>query len=120
MKMNDDLRNHWEGLLKPIFPDRSKIKCDRSSSDFRVRVSWKLGNDPERPNKMSKTILVIVPDEVADDYSNKNDAQRNFDDMKLKEFVSSGLSDHDPDPDHAIGQSPPVVEWIAGSNILNS
>jgi len=118
--MNDDLRNHWEGLLKPIFPDGAEINCDRRSSDFRVRVSWRLETDPERTKKRSKTILVIVPDQVADDYSNKNDEQRNSDDMKLKEFVSSNLSDHNPDHDCSIQQSPPVVEWVAGSNVLNS
>jgi hypothetical protein len=97
MKMNEDLRHHWEALLNPLFSAGSEIEIDSNAPDFRLRASWKLGTDPNRPNKMSKIIIVLVPAEVADDYSNKNDAQQKSDDEKLLRFVRDSLSNHDPD-----------------------
>ena len=120
MKMNDDLRYHWGGLLKPIFPDESYFKVDNKASDFKVRISWKIGTGSDRPNKISKIITVLIPAEVADDYSNKNETQQQSDDTNLQDFVSNKLSNHDPDHERPGDQQPPEVEWIASSNVLNS
>jgi len=118
--MNTELKNHWGRLLQTVFPDETEFKVDPNALDFRARASWKVGTDPDRPNKMSKTILIIVLAETADDYANKNDAQQQSDDMRLQEFVKLNLANHDPDHDNQREVSPPVVEWVAGSNVLNS
>ncbi len=119
--MNYELRNHWKSLLQPAFPDGTDFDVvDPDASNFRAEVRWKVGTDPDRPNKMSKTIFIIVPREAASDYANKNDAQRQSDDIKLLEFVKSNLANHDPDYDNRKRVVPPKVEWLAGSNVLNS
>ena len=118
--MNNELRNHWKSLLQPVFPAGTIFDVDPNTSDFRAEVRWKVGTDPDRPNKMSKTIFIIVPREAASDYANKNDAQRQSDDIKLLEFVKSKLVNHDPDHDNPKDMKPPKVEWLAGSNVLNS
>jgi hypothetical protein len=120
IKMNKELINHWESLLQPVFPKGTEFEITPNTSDFRAKVSWKIGTEPDRPNKMSKTIFIIVPDEIADDYSNKNDAKRQSDDIRLYEFVKSNLANHDPDHDNPRDVPPPALEWIAGSEVLNS
>ena len=118
--MNDDLRYHWGGLLKPIFPDESYFTLDKIASDFKVKISWKIGTDSARPNKSSKIITVLIPAEVADGYSNKNETQQQSDDTNFQDFVRNKLSNHDPDHERPGDQQPPEVEWIASSNVLNS
>jgi len=54
------------------------------------------------------------------DYANKNDTQRQSDDMKLLKFVESNFDNHNPDYDSLKGVQPPEVKWVAGSNVLNS
>ena len=120
MKMNNELRNHWNSLLQPVFPAGTKFDVDLNTSDFRAEVRWKVGTDPDRPNKMSKTIFIIVPGETENDYANKNDARRQSDDMKLLGFVESNFDNHNPDYDSLKGVQPPEVKWVAGSNVLNS
>ena len=121
MNMNNELRNHWQSLLQPLFPDGAKIKVPNpEASDFLAKVFWSIESDPDRPNKMSKTIRIIVTDEAESDYLNKNDAQQQSDDMKLQEFIESRLAIHDPNHDNPREIDPPEVEWVAGSNILNS
>ncbi len=119
--MNYELRNHWKSLLQPVFPDGTDFDVvDPYTSYFRAEVRWKLGTDPDRPNKMSKTIFIIVPGEIENDYANKNDARRQSDDMRLLEFAKSNLANHDPDYDDPKGVKPPEVKWVADSNVLNS
>ena len=120
MKVSNDLRDHWESLLLPVFPDGTDFDIDANTSDFRAKVRWKVGTDPDRPNKMSKTIFIIVSAEAASSYANKNDAQRQADDGKLRDFVEANLARHDPDHDTPKEVAPPAVEWIAGSSVLNS
>ncbi len=118
--MNNELRNHWKSLLQPVFPVGTEVDVDPNTSDFRAEVRWKVGTDPDRPNKMSKSIFIIVPSETENDYANKNDTQRQSDDMKLLKFVESNLDNHDPDYDVPKGVKPPEIEWVAGSTVLNS
>lgn len=120
MKVSNDLRDHWESLLLPVFPDGTDFDIVANASDFRAEVRWKVGTDPDRPNKMSKTIFIIVSAEAASSYANKNDAQRQADDGKLRDFVEANFARHDPDYDTPKGVAPPAVEWIAGSSVLNS
>ncbi len=120
MNVSNDLRNHWENLLRPVFPAGARFDIDANASDFRAKVRWQVGTDPSRPHKMSKTIFVVVPVETASEYENKTDAQRQADDGKLRDFVESKLASHDPDHDNPKDVIPPEVEWVADSNVLNS
>ena len=118
--VNNERRDHWGSLLRPIFPDGTDFDIDANTSDFRAKVRWEVGTDPSRPHKMSKTIFVVVAVETARDYENKTDAQQQADDGKLRDFVESKFASHDPDHDTQKGEPPPAVVWIAGSNVLNS
>jgi len=121
MKMDIELINRWRSLLQPAFQDGTDFDVvNADESEFRARVRWEVGTDPDRPNKMSRTIFIIVPGETENDYANKNDARRQSDDMKLLEFVESNFDIHDPDCDSLKGVKPPEVKWVAGSNVLNS
>jgi len=118
--MNKELINHWGSLLQSVFPNGTEFEVSPIESYFQAKASWKIGSEPDRPNKMSKTILITIPKEIADDYENKNDTQKQSDDIRLCEFVKSNLANHDPDHNNLRDIPPPVVEWVAGSNVLNS
>ncbi len=118
--VNNELKDHWASLLRPVFPDGTDFDIDLGASDFRAKARWKVGTDLDRPNKMSKTIFIIVPVETARDYENKSDTQRQADDGKLRDFVVSKLANHDPDHDTQKGEPPPTVKWFADASVLNS
>lgn len=120
MGVDHGLRIHWEKLLRRSFPNGADLKVDPTSSDFKARVSWKVGTDPVRPNKISKLILVVVPGETADDYGNKPAERRKSDDLQLQKFIQAKLATHDPDHHRPKSVSPPEVQWVACSDVLNS
>ncbi len=60
--MNIELKNHWKSLLQPVFQDGTDFDVvDPDASYFRAEVRWKVGTDPDRPNKMSKPFLSLCP-----------------------------------------------------------
>ena len=120
MNIDSALKAHWEGLLKPLFPDGSEFKVHEASPDFKATISWKLGTDRSRPNKRSKVIVVVVSAEAVDDYRNKPAGRQHSDDEKLKRFIQAQLAKHDPNHNNAQDVPPPEVQWVAGSNILDS
>lgn len=78
------LYESWTKLLTPVFPVGAEFNTQEISGNYRLSVFWKLESDPERPNKPSKTIQVIISKEVIDDYVNKSENHRRADDEKLK------------------------------------
>ncbi len=68
----ENILNLQDEIMETItnaMPDEAVIKVVEKIGDFHVGISWKLNDDPERPNKMSKTILIIVSHEAVEDYS---------------------------------------------------
>lgn len=49
-------------------PDEAEILPNIISDDLVVNVHWKLNNDPERPNKQSKTIAIKISGNAVDDF----------------------------------------------------
>ena len=118
--MNEKLRNHWNNLLQPLFPEDSEFSPCIYSDRYEATISWKITTDPQRPNKRSKTIRIVVPEETIDDYENKSVVASKSDDEKLKRFILDSFKMFEPDHDTSKEMPRPEVKWIAGSGILNS
>ena len=118
--MNKDLYKHWLDLLQSLFPSQADFCSLDNLDDFITKVSWKLNNDPERPNKRSKIIKIIIPSEVIDDYENKSTIKKQEDDKKLLQFVEQFLKEFDPDHDTPYEDSTPEVDFVIGGEVLNS
>jgi len=99
-------------------PNDALVKVIEKIGDFHVGVSWKLNDDPERPNKMSKTILIIVSHEAAEDYSSamSHDQEKAFE--RLDSFLSQKLSSFDPTHNARRNEPSPVEKWIITSDIF--
>ncbi len=117
--MDDELRKQWSGLIQPHFPNQAVFVPRTYGDDYSAEVSWELGNDPERPSKKSKTIVIIVSRETIDDYLTKSQARQNIDKKKLAAFIATHLHEFDPDHDNPVGVLSPEVEWIINSDVLN-
>jgi len=114
-------REHWLNLIRPLFMKDADLSIVDLKEEYEVVVSWKLGTDPSRPSKRSKTIRIIVSEEAVEDYLKKSERQRENDDEKLVQFIKSNLENIDPNHDNPIHlPRPEAPPWIAGRDILNS
>lgn len=85
--MDKKLQHHWLDLIRPLFMKDADLNILYQKDDYEVLVSWKLGTDPSRPSKRSKTIRIIVSEEAVEDYLKKSARQRENDDEKLVQFI---------------------------------
>jgi len=67
----------WKDLIRnnAIYPEHSEINC---APPDKMLIDWPLGDDPHRPSKRSKSIILTFTREFQDDYSSA-DAQNKRD-----------------------------------------
>jgi hypothetical protein len=99
-------------------PADAEIRVVSSPFGFDVAVSWKLNDDLERPNKMSKTISIHVSHEVVQDFSNASEHGQTDAYRRLNSFLSQKLANLDPRHNAPRHESPPVEQWFIDTNLL--
>ena len=105
--------NQWIELIRPIFPPEASFEVDEGD-DTILRIDWKLGNDPERPNKRSRLIRITISREAIEDCQDFNEAG-----MKFQKIIETRFASLNPDHNHARIVSPPIEEWIISTFDLN-
>ena len=106
--------------IKQIMPTDSEITSANSKSGIDVSVCWKLNDDPERPNKMSKTISIHCSQDAVNDYEsapphNQAEAYR-----RIVSFISQKLDSFNPTHNASRNEMPPVELWVIDSTLLFS
>jgi len=98
----------WIKLLRPLFPRSARIEVD-TGNDLVLRIDWKLRSDPNRPNKRSRLIRVVIPQKAVDGYDVKTAGSR------LKQIVQDKLSLFNPDHDTRRCGRRPIEEWVVST-----
>lgn len=91
-------------------------KTTMLNGDFHAIIYWKINNDPNRPNKPSCRIRIIIPHEAINDVH----YEQNKDKVKIKfsKFIETKLQNFNPDHNEPVS-SPPIEEWLVESIYLN-
>ena len=64
-------------IVRLVMPKRADIRLNTTASDtFKVRISWNIDDDPDRPNKRSKIIHIIVDRETLSDVAQSSDDKK--------------------------------------------
>lgn len=103
----------WIELIRPLFPNDARIETD-AGDDVVLRIDWKLGSDPDRPNKRSRLIRVIIPREAITDCHDFKTAGSRF-----RKIIQDRLSVFNPDHDIPKYGSPPIEEWVISTFDVN-
>jgi len=98
-------------IMKNMPRDAEKYLIQNGSGSFTISVHWKLKNDPERPNKYSKTIAIFVPQELIEDFPNYPEHMQKSALSKLSTYISSQLNGFDPEHSSLRGFPEPVEQW---------
>ena len=96
----------WIELIRPLFPKNTRIQL-YAGNGVVLRIDWKLRGDPNRPNKRSRLIRVIIPGEAIDDCTDFKMAGSRF-----KEIIQAKLSTFNPDHDTPKYSSPLIEQWF--------
>jgi hypothetical protein len=117
--MNEDLLDYWLRIIKPLLPMNAWVDSRLSGGGYLIKIDWKLENDPQKHNRRSRKIEIIIKEKVIDDYLNKNKSERELSDTKMKQWISEQYSNFrlDQDPDESESKIP--YRWRISSDLLS-
>jgi hypothetical protein len=81
------------------------------SSGAALTIHWKLGADKARPNKYSKTIVVLIPRELLEDFSNYPSNMQKVALERIRAYIGARVAPFDPNHDAPREVQPPVENW---------
>lgn len=104
--------------IKAAMPPNAKIQVVPGIEAFNVCVSWKLNDDPNRPNKMSKTISICVSHEAAQDFASASAVDQGYTFHRVMAFLTAKLATFDPKHNAPKHEAPPVEQWVISSEVV--
>lgn len=117
--MTEDLLDYWLRIIRPLFPTNAWIASRLSEGDHVIEIDWRLENDPHQPSKRSRKIQIVIQEDAIDDYLDKNKAERELSDIKMKKWISERYNDFNPDHDAHTSRSVSMDKWRISRNELS-
>jgi hypothetical protein len=94
----EKIKEHWINIITENIP-KDSYQFLHQIDDFCFDINWKLKNDPNRPNKRSRKLRLIISEETMEDYRDANNEAQNKYDQKLKKFITDTMSNFNLDHD---------------------
>jgi len=110
--------DHIVSAIRRALPANAEIQINPGPGSFTVAVAWKLNNDAERPNKMSKTIAIRVSHEAVEDFKAASAAKQTEACERVSAFIAGKISGFDPSHNTPRFEPPPVAHWLITSSVL--
>jgi len=117
--MTEDLLDYWLRMIKPLFPANAWVASSLSGGGHTIQIDWKLENDPQRQNKRSRKIEIIIKEEVIDDYLTKTRDERALSDIKMKQWIAERYKDFILDQDADTVHSASPDKWRISKDMLS-
>lgn len=105
-------------LVKDAMPADANVQVETGVGTINIGVMWKLKDDPERPNKMSKRIAICVTHEVAQDFANASATDQELIYRCISRFLGSKLATFDPQHNAKRHEILPTEQWIISSVLV--
>lgn len=105
--------------IQAAMPPDAVIRVVPGVGCLNVGVSWRLKDDHDRPNKMSKTIAIAVSHEAAEDFASASAANQVQAFERVATFLKQKLAQFDPSHDTPKYEAPPVEHWVIHSAFVN-
>ncbi|MEK6805738.1 MAG: hypothetical protein AABY95_03715 [Pseudomonadota bacterium] len=105
-------------MIKQQMPADADIVEASSLEGYVVNVSWKLDDDPERPNKPTKTISIHVSHEATEDFAAASKTKHAEAYKRISAFLAQKLAAFDPANNAPKYSPPPVEKWVITTNVL--
>ena len=102
-------------IVSSVMPSNAEIRVNPQTAYYQAGISWKLNNDPERPNKESKVIILNVSYEVLQAIPNLSGAEQQGALNRINIFLKEKLKSFNPDHNEPHGAPAPTVTWEINS-----
>lgn len=113
----NDTSKYFE-VVKSVMPTDAKYIRNEQSDDYALSISWDLNTDPERPNKQSKVIALVISKEATEDFGELPSSMKENALERLRSILNSKLSSFEPDHNTPYNMPGPVEKWVISSSEL--
>jgi len=117
--MTEDLLDYWLRIITPVFPANVWIDSRFSNGGHFMQIDWRLENDPHQTGKRSRKIEITIPEETIDAYLDKNKAERELSDVRIKQWLSERYNHFNLDHDSGTSRFLSAEKWIISMEVLN-
>lgn len=107
-----DVKELMIGAIMKHMPEDAEHCVTPSNRDYTLSIQWKLKNDPHRPNKYSKKIVIKIPGEIINDFPAHSETMQNLVLEGIEQQVRCFLKNFDPDHISPRGEPEPVECWL--------
>jgi hypothetical protein len=111
--------DYWR-FLKVVFPSNAEFDFYTKDFDLHISVSWNLGDDPARPFKQSRIIIIRISRESLLDYLYIDSPRRHEAERKLAAYVREKLRTFNPQHSEPRGRVPPIERWDIRRDVFRS
>ncbi len=116
-RTKDQAEAELVSVVTSAMPASTTVTPYYNGGGFYVRCRWKLHDDPTRPNKPSKNILVAFDEVFPHDYANLSTAETKIVWDRIDNIVQTRLQQFDPSNNRPVSD-PPTEEWRIPMNVL--
>jgi len=95
--MTEDMLDYWARVLRPLFPDNSRIVTRYSGDDHIIEIDWSLESEPGRPVRRYRKIQITIVDEAIEDYLAMGKKERDVFEIRLKKMILERYNLSNPD-----------------------
>ncbi len=117
--MDQHQRDEWRELVISAFSSDADVNVNPNTDDLEAEASWPIPT-AEHPNKRSKTVNLVISQEAVRDWLEKDESRRERDKQKVEKWIRNKLESFDANHEAPRDQLPPQVDWIIGTEVLNS
>ena len=117
--MEKHQRDEWRELVISAFSSDADVNVNPHTHNFEAEESWPIPT-AERPNKRSKAVNLVISQEAVRDWLEKDKSRRERDKQKVEKWIRNKLESFDANHEAPRDQLPPQVDWIIGTEVLNS
>jgi len=103
--------SHFERLLAEVCPKSADIHRRLPFDVIAFDINWPLGNDPDRPNKRSRSLFVIFSREFMEDYAARDPTERASERKRVMTWLNGNMKGFNPDHDSPKSVPPPRETW---------
>jgi hypothetical protein len=108
----------WVDIARTVFPDDAQITHPPAGESVWLRVRWKIGTDPRRPQKLAKGVNIYFTREFCKAYEGLEAARQTDWDTKVRELLTSKYGTFNPDHNAPHGVPMPAESWFVTPGLV--
>ncbi len=116
--MNSEVLAQAVASVRNVMPSDAEIETGMKDFDFFARCSWKLRDDPGRPNKPSRNIRVRFARAFVDDLADEPRENWPAAFQRVEAYLRARLANFDPAHNTPYGSEPPFETWVVPSSLI--